>query len=80
MFLGQSDQLSNAGGPVVEFVQRYANLFAGNERVTILSASICALIGLKALLIYADGLLSNWISGRITRTYTRRALPPDARR
>jgi ATP-binding cassette, subfamily B, bacterial MsbA len=68
LFLENHDGLSGAGGPVVGLVQHYANLLPEGSRLTVLAVSIAALIAVKALLNYADELLSVWISGRISHS------------
>lgn len=51
--------------PVVDMLQQYALLFREDLRVAALALTIPSLIALKSLVLYADNMLSFWISGRI---------------
>ncbi len=55
-----------AQGPVVAWLNAYAELFDAESRVAVLALSIIALAVLRSALVYADAAASSWIGGSIS--------------
>jgi len=63
--LGDTGTYGGASGPVVKWLNAYADLFAEANRLAVLSVSIIVLAGIRALIAFADGAAASWFASSI---------------
>jgi ATP-binding cassette, subfamily B, bacterial MsbA len=64
--LGDAGSDGGAQGPVVAWLNWYAELFDEENRLAILALSIIALAVVRSAIVYADGAASSWIGSSIS--------------